>query len=117
MADIRAILTKPNTKSRKVNTSPFICDGCSLAYSRKHYQVLYDGKKLVYFLLYPDWQKKSRKFFLCHDCFYKSAMQICEEFELPVLSIGLKQGRKWHTLEFYYSEYSGPCDPTDLDVF
>ena len=117
MGDIRAILIKPKTQRKKVNTNPFICDACSLSYSRSHYQALYSNKKLAYFLLYPDWDKKGQKFLLCHECLHKSVMKICEEYELPILSVKLKEGRKWNTLDFFYTDDDDPVSPTDLDLF
>ena len=116
-SDIRAILIKPATKNKKVNTNPFICQICSLSYPRSEYKVLYDSKKLVYFLLYPVWEEQDKNWFLCHDCFSKSVMKICEEYELPILSVKVKEGRGWYTLDFFYDGDDTPCNPEDLDLF
>ena len=115
--DIRALLIKHNTRNKKVNCNPFICEACGLSYSREEYKILYENKKLVYFLLYPNWANQDAKFFLCHDCLTKSAMKICEEYEIPILTVKIKDGRKWFDLDFFYSDDEDPTSPEDLDLF
>ena len=43
------------------------CDRCDLTYSKRDYDILYKGKKLVYF----DITIGDKTRFICHDCFYK----------------------------------------------
>lgn len=116
--ETRAIYIKPNTKNGKVNTKPFICEDCSLSYARDDYKILHGNRKLVYFLLYPNWAKQDEHWLLCHDCLTKSIMRICEENELPILTLKLKDGRKWFDLDFFYDDDDeSPVDPVDLDLF
>jgi len=115
--DIRALLIKHNTRNTKVNRNPFICESCNLSYDKEQYKILYENKKLVYFLLYPKWSNQDSKFFLCHDCLSKSAMRICQEYEIPILTVKIKDGRKWFDLDFFYDEEEGPITPEDLDLF
>ena len=117
MGDFRAILLKPNTQSKKVNTTPFVCSNCGLSYPKSEYKILYDSKKLIYFLQYPNWDNKKTTYQVCHECFSKSVMQICEEYELPALPVKVKDGKTWITLQFFYGSDEEPIDPSDMGIF
>ena len=62
------------------------CERCDLSYSKRDYDILYKGKKLVYF----DITIKEKTRLICHDCFYKflkkkSTEVNYEDFEVQVI--------------------------------
>jgi len=57
------VIDPQDTKKRK-----FTCGTCGMAYTLKHYRILYDSEKLSYFTV----DKKSKDI-LCHQCIYDLA--------------------------------------------
>ena len=78
MIDVRVI------RSYRVKNA-IKCEGCGLSYSKKHYEILFKSKKLVYFDVTSDQDDESE--IICHDCFFryltkKSALEDGEPFEI-----------------------------------
>jgi hypothetical protein len=48
-----------------------VCDKCKLEYSKEHYKILFENKKLGYFL-FPHPEDAPAIDLLCHDCLFKN---------------------------------------------
>lgn len=71
------------------------CDGCGLDYPKREYKILFDNRKLVYFLLE---KKPGTAFTFCHDCIFKIGSGIAKLKKLPEISIKVTDGKK----SFYF---------------
>ena len=67
------------TKKRK-----FVCGECDLSYNLRDYRVLFDNRKISYFL---EEQKPQIRF--CHDCLLDFAARKKEELGVPKLFVKL----------------------------
>ena len=75
------------------------CDQCSLEYSAEHYKILYENKKLGYFL-YPHPEDAPAIDLLCHDCLFKNLKKYAKgkvvdlesQFPLPGVNVQFVNG-------------------------
>lgn len=58
---LKAFVIKPSEKRGKIS-----CSSCELSYKNKDYKILFDNKKIIYFLL--DDNKNNKKEINCHEC-------------------------------------------------
>lgn len=65
-----AEIISPESRKRKIT-----CSSCSIAYSARDYQLLYKGKKIIYF--------KYKKKVFCHECLYKIIKKVAEGQKMP----------------------------------
>jgi hypothetical protein len=74
------------------------CDDCGLDYSKLHYKVLFEGRKLCYFDV-----KKSKKSkdssTICHDCFFRHLVANSKLEKGGVFEIEFKDGNKKQIME------------------
>ena len=67
------------TRKRK-----FVCVECGVSYNLKDYRVLFDNRKISYFL-----EEKEPKTRICHDCLSDWAEKKKEEMSVPKLFVKL----------------------------
>jgi len=73
------------------------CDQCSLEYSAEHYKILFDNKKLGYFL-YPHPEDAPAIDLLCHDCLFKNLKKYAKG---EVVDLLILDEEKEYTCKFY----------------
>ena len=96
MGDKRTpLITLQLVDPHKTKRRKFVCQECSMAYSLKHYRLLYDGKKISYFTD-PD----RYKFMICHDCLYEAAMKLKKEMNKKKIVVRLDLGDEEVLLTF-----------------
>ena len=63
------------------------CDDCSLEYSLRHYDILKNNKKLIYFNLYWDRLEGQDEGtpLLCHECFFKKIKKMSDGEEVKIV--------------------------------
>lgn len=69
------------------------CDDCKIDYSREHYQILYDRKKIAYFW-FPEPEKMSLNLY-CHTCLFKNIKKLVNKEEEKVQLIILDQSHEY----------------------
>lgn len=72
-----AEIIDPESRKRKIT-----CFSCGIAYSARDYQLLYKGKKIIYF--------RYRKRVFCHGCLYKKIEEISGGQKMSFLLIDEK---------------------------
>ena len=73
------------------------CDQCSLEYSAEHYKILFDNKKLGYFL-YPHPEDAPAIDLLCHDCLFKNLKKYAKG---KVVDLLILDEEREYTCKFY----------------
>tara|TARA_Y100000593_G_scaffold94271_1_gene192573 strand:+ start:7111 stop:7425 length:315 start_codon:yes stop_codon:yes gene_type:complete len=73
------------------------CKECGLSYSKKHYDVLFKAKKLVYFEVKDE---EGNEEVICHDCFFKYLVKKANVKDGDPYEINFSDGRKKMAMEF-----------------
>jgi hypothetical protein len=72
------------------------CDHCDLLYTKPHYKILFEGKKLVYFEV----ENKKDKEIICHGCFFNYLNKISNsKKKKKPFNINFVNGRKKTEME------------------
>jgi hypothetical protein len=89
------------------------CGDCGLDYSKLHYKVLFEGKKLCYFEVKES--KRSKKLStICHDCFFRHLVANSKAADGGKFEIEFKDGNKKQIMEIT-ADLSG-LDVSDEDL-
>ena len=83
-----------------------LCDCCSIEYTYKEYKILFDNKKIAYFLFpYPDNPAKAE--IVCHGCLLKNIKKIADGEDAQVLII---EEEKHKLCRFYAHDTTRSAD-------
>jgi|ETNmetMinimDraft_5_1059913.scaffolds.fasta_scaffold132658_1 hypothetical protein len=74
------------------------CDDCGLDYSKAHYKVLFEGKKLCYFDVKASKKAKNSPI-ICHDCFFRHLVDNSKAAKGGKFEIQFKDGNKKQIME------------------
>tara|TARA_B110001454_G_C12669183_1_gene412956 strand:- start:66 stop:401 length:336 start_codon:yes stop_codon:yes gene_type:complete len=87
-----------------------ICEKCSLAYSKKHYDTLYKHDKLVYL----DITIKDKTRLICHDCFYKFLKKKSRQTKREVTIRVIDGNKRFNMIVTPYADEADADDNTFL---
>ena len=89
------------------------CDRCNLDYPDEEYKILYQHKKIAYFL-FSQAEQPDRLNLLCHDCLFKNIKKIADGEELNLIILDEDNE---YTCRFYPDETVDDEDDNDFMDF
>jgi hypothetical protein len=84
------IIHPHETKKRK-----FVCGECQISYTLREYRILFDNRKISYFL-----DKNNPKVRVCHECLYDIARRMKSELGARKILVKLDLGDEEITMNF-----------------
>jgi|TARA_Y100000310_G_scaffold315551_1_gene366238 hypothetical protein len=71
------------------------CSHCDLSYTKSHYKILFEGRKLVYFEI----ENKKEKDIICHGCFFNFLNKMSKSKKRKSFNIRFVNGHKKSKME------------------
>ena len=85
-----ALIQPHETRKRK-----FVCAECEITYNLREYRILFDNRKISYFL-----DKNNPKVRVCHECLYNIARKMKEELRAKKILVKLDLGDEEIVMNF-----------------
>jgi len=109
---ITAVAEVIHPSELKKKNSLIKCEFCNMDYTKEHYEILKNVKKLLYFRFLCQTPKETVKSdCVCHECLYQVALYCSDNKEI---SVTLLDNGKEYACRFFPSD-KGRSDPPSLD--